>query len=116
MTNECFNLNDKQKIYKNFFALNVSFFLLFACLNSIAGLQSVLHQDKNLGVTSLIVVYVVQLISSLVIPQVISDLIGYKWSIIASQIGYTIYLACNMSPSKYALLSGFKIFFFEFFK
>jgi len=66
--------NERSQIIKNFLAFNVSFVLLFASLNSSASIQSILNQEGNLGLISQMIVYGVQVLTSLVFPQIVCDM------------------------------------------
>lgn len=104
-------LSEKGKIFKNLLAFDVVFFLIFSAVNGVLSVQSVLNQEQGLGVLSSLVGFSVQLAVCLVIPQFISELFGFKWTLAISVLFYTLYIASNIYPTKFFLLSGLFIKF-----
>ena len=79
---------------------------LFSAVNTILSLQSALNQDKGLGVISSALSFSVQLITCLVLPQFVADLIGFKWTLVISETLYLLYVASNFYPRYYTSLPG----------
>lgn len=68
-------------IAKNFLAINIAFVLVFSSKNSINSLQPLIHQEKNLGNIGQLVSFCVNIATSLVLPQVVIELIGFKFTL-----------------------------------
>jgi hypothetical protein len=68
-------------LIKNYLIFNVSFVLVFTCRNSVGSLQPLIHQDKNLGNIGQFVTFCINLVTSLVLPQVLIESIGYKFTL-----------------------------------
>ena len=68
-------------IVKNFLAINIAFVLVFSSKNSINSLQPLIHQEKNLGNIGQLVSFCVNIATSLVLPQVLIELIGFKFTL-----------------------------------
>jgi len=45
------------------------------------------------------VIYVAQIVSSMFIPAWMIDKLGLKWTMVVSQLGYSIYIAAQFYPS-----------------
>lgn len=105
-------LNETQKIFKNFIAFNISFLLLFAAFDDVAMISSVLNQDESLGNGSQAILYITQFLTAFVWPQVLIEIIGFKFTMVLSQICYFLFFAANAWPRWYtlgpaSLLAGF---------
>jgi hypothetical protein len=59
-----------------------------------------------LGVLSSTVAFAFQLLTCLVLPQFVADLIGFKWTLVISEISYLLYIAANIWPHYYTMLPG----------
>ena len=99
-------LSPKQSIIKNILAFDVSFMLIYAALNGLVSVQSVLNKDGGLGLLSLTVAFVTQILTCIVFPQAVVELAGFKGSLILSEICATLYVASNMYPIAHILLPG----------
>jgi hypothetical protein len=97
-------LNKKQIIIKNFIAINVSFLLIFAAVNSTASIQPVLNQDGNLGTTSQMIIFCVQMLTSLVFPQLIIETLGFKIGLVLSEFLQLTYIAVQIYPKSFTLI------------
>ena len=97
-------LTQKQIIIKNFLAINVSFLLLYAAVNSTASIQPVLNQDGNLGTISQMVSFGVQIFSSLVLPQLIIEAIGFKFGLALAEFLQLTYIGIQLYPKAYTLI------------
>ncbi|CAF0872277.1 unnamed protein product [Brachionus calyciflorus] len=102
----CFKLSEKQKIYKNFIAFNVCFILIFASFDVVAMIASVLNQDGSLGNGSQAIIYATQFFTGLVWPQVIIELIGFKFTLMLAETCYLLFLIANTFPSWGTLVPG----------
>ncbi|RMZ97376.1 hypothetical protein BpHYR1_017526, partial [Brachionus plicatilis] len=102
----CFNLSEKQKVYKNFIAFNICFILIFACFNVIAMIASVLNQDGSLGNGSQAIINGVTFLTGLVWPQVFIELIGFKFTLALAETCYLLFFVANTFPSWATLVPG----------
>ncbi|RMZ96116.1 UNC93 [Brachionus plicatilis] len=103
---KCLRLNEKQTVYKNFIAFNICFILIFASFDVIAMISSVLNQDGSLGNGSQAIVYLVQFLTGLVWPQVIIELIGFKFTLMLAQTCYLVFFIANTFPAWSTLIPG----------
>jgi hypothetical protein len=110
-----FELNEKSKIIKNLLAFNVAFVLLFASINSSASIQPILNQDGNLGISSQMIVYGVQVLTSLVFPQIVCDFIGYKFAMVLSEVFQLTYICMQIYPTWATLTPSILNLFLFFF-
>jgi hypothetical protein len=99
-----FEISQKTRTLKNFFALVFAFFLTFSAKNCITGIQSVVNGNDNLGLAQLCVGFSTQFLTSLVLPLVIIKTIGFKWSMAISQILYTLLVGMTTYPRWYTMI------------
>lgn len=97
-------LKERSTIIKNFVAINVSFVLLFAAVNCAASFQPILNQDGNLGTISQSITYAVQIVTSLVLPQVICELIGFKYALVLGELLHFTYISIQIYPKWFTLI------------
>lgn len=97
-------LSQKARILKNLVAINASFLFIFAAVNSVASVQKVLNQEQNLGITSQNVIFATQILTSLVIPSIVFDQIGYKWSMVIAELFFLSYIGFQAYPSWYTFM------------
>ena len=97
-------LSKAGRIKKNFIAIAASYVALFAAINSTASIQPVLNQDGNLGTTSQMVLFAVNVATSLVIPQAICDLVGFKFALALGEFFQLTYVALQIYPTWYTLI------------
>jgi hypothetical protein len=86
---------------------------LFASLNSSASIQSILNQEGNLGLISQLIVYGVQVLTSLVFPQIVCDLIGYKFALALSEAFQLAYICMQIYPTWATLTTSILNFSFS---
>ena len=94
-----FKLSEKWNLLKNFMCVNVSIVLLFSSINSSAIIQPILNKDEGLGLAAQMIVYGTQMFTSLVFPQIVCDLIGYKLALTLSQIFQFAFIAMQIIPT-----------------
>ena len=99
-------LSEQGRIIKNLISFSTVYLFMFSAVNTTLSIQSVLNQDKGLGTISSTVAFSVQLITCLVLPLFISDLIGFKWTLVISESCYLLYIASNFYPRYYTSLPG----------
>ena len=58
-------------------------------------MQSSLHIDEGMGVTTQAVLYVTLVFSCLFLPKIVLRYLGHKWTIPVMFIGYISWLAAN---------------------
>jgi hypothetical protein len=85
-------MSKKWTIIKNYIAINLSFVLLFAAINSTGSIQPIINQDQNLGTTGQIVSFSVQMLTCLVLPQVVIELVGFKMALVIGEVLETTYI------------------------
>jgi hypothetical protein len=102
----CELFGEKAQVYKNFVAYNLATILVFASYDTVASVSSVLNQDESLGTTSQAIVYFTQFVTALVWPQICIETIGFKMTLIVSEICYLIFFIANAYPSWSSLIPG----------
>lgn len=104
MTCTCISLTSRKRILKNLSAYYVSFCLVQTSFTSISNVLNVLNQDEGLGTASLLVSNVTSLILCLGPPQILIRLIGFKFTLIISQLCSTAFIFASLFPSWYTLM------------
>ena len=99
-------LSKKAIIIKNLIAINASFLFIFASLNSVASVQTVLNQKENLGVTSQVVIFAVNTLTCLVFPSIVVEIIGFKWTMALAELFFFCYIGFQALPEWYTLMPG----------
>jgi hypothetical protein len=105
-------LNQKQIVLKNFTAIVVSFVLIFAATNCNSAVQPIFNQAKNLGTTSQMLLFISQTLTTLVLPLVLCETIGFKLSLMLAEICHLCYICAQLMPSEYTLFPS-KFFLFD---
>jgi len=101
---KCFELSAKKRVIKNLFAFNIAFFLTFTATNAITSIQNVLNKTGGLGITVQVVSFTTQMFSCLCFPQMICQLLGFKWALALAQCGLLTFLSINLLPSWYSMI------------
>jgi hypothetical protein len=104
--NRLLKLSENSKIIKNLLAVNVAYVALFSSLTGTTSLQSVLLQEGCLGTISQSVIYSTQLLTSFVLPQVLINIVGFKWSILLAEILFLSFVTVQIFPRWAILLTG----------
>ena len=91
-------LNQKQRISKNLLAASISFLFIYSAVNSAAAVQPILNQDDNLGLVSQSSLYAAQIFTALVIPAVVCEKFGFKWSLFIGELCFLTYIALQAYP------------------
>ena len=97
-------IHSKQKILKNLFVIGLAWFFLFTAFQAMANLQSSLNSDEGLGTASLSTIYITLVVSCLFLPPIMIENLGLKWTIVASQFTYLLFIAANIYPKWYFLI------------
>lgn len=85
----------KRGIIKNVVVVSISFVLMFAAYASLSALQSSLHLQQGMGVINQAVLYAVMAVSSLLLPKIVIRVLGHKWSMTVSLVGYVVWMGAN---------------------
>lgn len=93
-----FELDDKKRIIKNLIAINIAYVLLFSSVNSTASVQPILNQNENLGVTSQMVSFITEIITTLVLPLIICETFGFKYGLMLGQACHLCYVSSQLYP------------------
>ena len=88
-----FNFSEKQRVLKNFISISLSFVLLYSAVNSNGSVQAIFNQRESLGTISQALQFFTEVCTTLVLPQIIFETIGFKFSII---FGNFLQLTCNL--------------------
>lgn len=99
-----FNLSPKSRVLKNIGAIVFSFELLYASYNCIFSIQSIVNQSESLGTTSQSIVSGVNIVSSLVLPQLVCELIGFKYALCVGEFLIMCYVVVQIYPSWFTLV------------
>lgn len=101
-----FKLSPRARIIKNLCAIVISFFFIFSAQGSIISVQSVLNDNESIGLIAMSVNYIMQLLSCILLPQIVIDLIGFKYTLAIAHTFYTLYLSANAWPRYYTMIPG----------
>ncbi|XP_062954499.1 protein unc-93 homolog A isoform X2 [Cynocephalus volans] len=93
-----------EKSLKNVLVVSFGFLLLFTAYGGLQNLQSSLHSEEGLGVVALGTLYGTVLLSSMLLPAVLIQRCGCKWTIAASMCGYVAFSLGNFYASWYTLI------------
>jgi hypothetical protein len=104
------NLSQKGYIIKNFIAINVSFVLLYSASNCVTSIQSIINQDEGLGTASQSVNFAANILTALVFPQLIRDLLGFKLALTFGEFLALTYVIVQIYPTWLTFIPS-KIFF-----
>jgi hypothetical protein len=95
-----------RRMKKNFVILCLAFVLLYTSYNAVANLQSSIHPDKGVGLYSLAINSGSSVLSYLIFTIPIIFVGGYKWTIVAAQIGFLLFILGNIYPKAWLLFPG----------
>ena len=90
--------SQKRRIYKNVLLVSISFLLLFVAFESMSKLQSSINTVDNLGLWSSVVVYASLILSCLFVPSWVISKLTLKWTMVASILCYSTYIAAQFYP------------------
>ncbi len=99
-------------IIKNYLAVNVAFVLVFSSKNSVNSLQPLIHQDKNLGNIGQLVSFCVNIATSIVLPQVLIEMIGFKFTLALGVFLTTTFVIVQIFLNMTSLMIVYWIYFF----
>ena len=95
---------EQWRILKNFFAANFAICCCYASLGGVGSIQFVLMEDKRLALIAQIVVFISQLATSFVIPQVMLDIVGIKYGVVISHTLILSFIVVQVVPNSWTLL------------
>ena len=90
--------SQKRRIYKNVLLVSISFLLLFVAFESMSKLQSSINTVDNLGLWSSVVIYASLILSCLFVPSLVISKLTLKWTMVASILCYSTYIAAQFYP------------------
>ena len=96
--------SQKRRIYKNVLLVSISFLLLFVAFESMSKLQSSINTVDNLGLWSSVVIYASLILSCLFIPSWVISKLTLKWTMVASILCYSTYIAAQFYPQVSSLI------------
>jgi len=86
---------EKKRVWKNVILISIAFLLNFNAFQGLSRLQSSLNRVEGMGVITLSILYAVLVISCLFVPKLMIRLIGHRWTIVVSFVGYILYMVAN---------------------
>lgn len=86
---------EKRRVWKNVIVISIAFFFNFGSFGGLVRLQSSLNRVEGMGVITLSILYATLVISCLFVPKLMIRFIGHRWTIVASFVGYILYMAAN---------------------
>ena len=90
--------------YKNLLVLALGYLFLFTAFAGLQNLHRSFHPEY--GFLSLCLIYGMFLVSCLVVPSLMIRIIGKKYTLVVSMVGYVIYKLANFCPTGYTLVFG----------
>ena len=82
---------------------------MFASYDGVTSTASTLNQTEYLGLTSQFIINAVQLVTAIVLPQIVIEIIGNKYTLVLAQLLYLSFFAANIYPRWSTLIpSNFK--------
>lgn len=98
---EIWNANtseNKKAKKKNLAIICLAFVCVFTSSSAVINLQSSINVDHHVGLYSLALLTAGSMFASLFLTTPLIFIFGYKWIIVAGQIGIIAYIAANMYP------------------
>lgn len=93
----------KRSILKNVVVLNLSFVLSYAAGNCVNSIQSIVNQSQSMGTISQSISFASNILTSLVIPQFICDLIGFKLTLALGELFNLCFVVVQIYPTWFTL-------------
>lgn len=82
-------------IWKNYLLICFSVWFFYTAVNGVGGIQSTVNKEGGLGLASSCVVYSVFGLSGIMVPQVLMNLIKFKWTITLGFFLQLFYIGLN---------------------
>lgn len=96
--------NLRRRTYKNLIVISLGFLFLFTAFQALQNLQSSIHDDENLGLVSLCVIYAALVTSCMFVPPLLINKLGCKYTVMLSMSGYVLYTAAMFYPRYWTLV------------
>ena len=81
--------------WKNIIMMSFIFMLTYTSYTGLFALQSSLHPQAGIGVICTSIRYIVLVISSMFLPEILINIIGHKWTVTVSLISFVLWMAAN---------------------
>lgn len=88
----------RRKTFKNLIVVSLGFLFTFTAFQALQNLQSSIHSDAKLGLSSLVTVYVALILSCMFVPPLLIGKLGAKYTIMVSISGYVLYTLAMFYP------------------
>lgn len=85
----------KRRIWKNIVLISIAFLFNFNAFQGLSRLQSTLNRVEGMGVITHCMLYITLMISCMFVPKLMIRLIGHRWTMVTSLLGYMLYMAAN---------------------
>ena len=85
----------RKTIVKNVILLSASNMLLSGAFKGLQTIQSSLLSQQGMGVYTQSISYGTAILASLFLPHVLISLVGHKWCVVISYLGYALWMAAN---------------------
>lgn len=95
---------ERRRLVVHVLVVSFAFLVHFTAYFGAANLQSSVNASEGLGTESLVVVYAALILSSFFLPATIIRRLGCKWTLVASMLAYTPYLAAQFHATRATLL------------
>ena len=99
-------LSPKWTILKNYAAFNLSFAFIYSAITCVASIESIINPDENLGQTGQVFLYAVNIITCLVLPQLIIEQIGLKYTLMFAETLLSSYVVVQIHFKWYTIIPG----------
>lgn len=96
--------NLRRRTYKNLIVISLGFLFLFTAFQALQNLQSSIHDDENLGLVSLCVIYAALVTSCMFVPPLLINKLGCKYTVMLSMSGYVLYTVAMFHPRYWTLV------------
>ena len=96
--------NFRRRTYKNLIVISLGFLFLFTAFQALQNLQSSIHDDENLGLVSLCIIYAALVTSCMFVPPLLINKLGCKYTVMLSMSGYVLYTVAMFYPRYWTLV------------
>ena len=87
------------RLRRNLHLLSFSFMLLFSSYGGMANLQSSINREDGVGSASNAATYGTLFVTALFVPKLAVDVLGLKWTLVASMGPYIVNVLAQFYPS-----------------
>jgi hypothetical protein len=99
-------LANVRSIRKNFIVITLAFILVFTAYNGVINLQSSINNDNNIGLYALAINSAASILACLFVTNFLMFIWGYKWTMVASQIAFLLFILANMYATEWLMYPG----------